>query len=118
MIICSIIEKNGNRSRRYSDSKRCETMRMPPQIEDYQQIAKDICKVFSERLKALKDERSLTLEGIADIIGTSRQSVVYYTMGDRLPSIPVLISIATMFATTVDYLLGVSNERGGDKHDN
>ena len=93
-------------------------MRKPPHIEDYQQITEDICKIFSERLKALKDERSLTLEGIADIIGTSRQSVVYYAMGDRLPSIPVLICIATMFATSVDYLLGVSNERGCDKHDN
>ncbi len=63
-------------------------MRIPPQIEYYTRINKEICEVFAERLKALKDERNMTLEGIADIIGTSRQSVVYYTMGDRLPSIP------------------------------
>ena len=86
-------------------------MRLTPQIEDYQQVTEDICKIFSMRLKALKDERNMTLEGIADIIGTSRQSVVYYTMGDRLPSIPVLISIATMFAVSVDYLLGIRSER-------
>ena len=73
---------------------------------------------FLREPQGFEDERSLTLEGIADIIGTSRQSVVYYAMGDRLPSIPVLICIATMFATSVDYLLGVSNERGCDKHDN
>ncbi len=86
-------------------------MRIPPQIEYYTRINKEICEVFAERLKALKDERNMTLEGIADIIGTSRQSVVYYTMGDRLPSIPVLISIATMFAVSVDYLLGIRSER-------
>ena len=86
-------------------------MRIPPQIEYYTRINKEICEVFAERLKALKDERNMTLEGIADIIGTSRQSVVYYTMGVRLPSIPVLISIATMFAVSVDYLLGISSER-------
>ncbi len=86
-------------------------MRIPPQIEYYTRINKEICEVFAERLKALKDERNMTLEGIADIIGTSRQSVVYYTMGDILPSIPVLISIATMFAVSVDYLLGISSER-------
>lgn len=67
--------------------------------------------MFAKRLKALKDERNMILEGIADIIGTSRQSVVYYTMGDRLPSIPVLISIAIMFSTLVDYLLGLTDER-------
>lgn len=89
-------------------------MKIPPQIEDYTQINEEICEVFAERLKALKDERNMTLEGIADIIGTSRQSVVYYAMGDRLPSIPVLISIATMFAVSVDYLLGISSERGAD----
>ena len=86
-------------------------MKIPPQIEDYTQINEEICEVFAESLKELKDERNMTLEGIADIIGTSRQSVVYYTMGDRLPSIPVLISIATMFAVSVDYLLGISSER-------
>lgn len=91
-------------------------MRIPPQIEYYTRINKEICEVFAERLKALKDERNMTLEGIADIIGTSRQSVVYYTMGDRLPSIPVLISIATMFAVSVDYLLGISSERASDKN--
>lgn len=85
-------------------------MRIPPQIKDYPQINREICEVFAEHLKALKDERNMTLEGIADIIGTSRQSVVYYTVGDRLPSIPVLISIATMFAVSVDYLLGISSE--------
>ena len=86
-------------------------MKIPPQIEDYTQLNEEICEVFAERLKTLKDERNMTLEGIADIIGTSRQSVVYYAMGDRLPSIPVLISIATMFAVSVDYLLGISSER-------
>ncbi len=86
-------------------------MRIPPQIEYYTRINKEICEVFAERLKALKDERNMTLEGIADIIGTSCQSVVCYTMGDRLPSIPVLISIATMFAVSIDYLLGISSER-------
>ena len=49
-------------------------MRTPPQIEDYTQINEEICEVFAERLKALKDERNMTLEGIADIIGASRQT--------------------------------------------
>ena len=60
-------------------------MRIPQQTENYRQAVDDICDTFSVRFKLLKDERCLTLEDIADIIGTSRQSVVYYTMGSRLP---------------------------------
>lgn len=53
----------------------------------------------------------MTLEEIADSLGISRQSVIYYIMGDRLPKVPILIQIAKMFGTSVDFLLGVSNER-------
>lgn len=86
-------------------------MRLTPQIEYRQLVEEKICAIFSKRLKALKEERDMTLEDIADIIGTSRQSVVYYTMGDRLPGVPLLISMAEMFSVSVDYLLGVSDER-------
>ncbi len=59
----------------------------------------------------LKDERSMTLEEIADTLGISRQSIIYYIMGDRIPKVPILIQIAKMFGTSVDFLLGVSNKR-------
>ncbi len=53
----------------------------------------------------------MTLEEIADTLGISRQSIIYYIMGDRIPKVPILIQIAKMFGTSVDFLLGVSNKR-------
>lgn len=86
-------------------------MKITPQLEKYQKADMKICKKFSRRLKELKKDRGMTLDEIADILGISRQSVVYYAMGDRLPSIPILIRIVKLFGTSVDYILGVSDDR-------
>lgn len=86
-------------------------MKITPSLKTYQKECKKICKIFSHRLKTLKNERSMTLEEIADTLGISRQSIIYYIMGDRIPKVPILIQIAKMFGTSVDFLLGVSNER-------
>ena len=86
-------------------------MHITPQLEQYQKDNAKLCKIFSNRLKKLKANRCMTLEEIADILGISRQSVVYYSMGDRLPSVPIIIRIAKLFGTSVDYLLGVSNKK-------
>lgn len=86
-------------------------MKITPSLKTYQKDCERICKIFSRRLKALKDEHSMTLEEIADTLGISRQSIIYYIMGDRLPKVPILIQIAKMFGTSVDFLLGVSNKR-------
>lgn len=43
--------------------------------------------------------------------GISRQSVVYYAMGDRLPKISILVALAKLFNTSTDFLLGLTNER-------
>ena len=85
-------------------------MQITPQLEQYQKDNAKLCKIFSSRLKELKANRCMTLEEIADKLGISRQSVVYYSMGDRLPSIPIMIRIAKLFGTSVDYLLGISNK--------
>ena len=86
-------------------------MKITPSLKTYQKECEKICKIFSRRFKMLKDEHSMTLEEIADFLGVSRQSIIYYTMGDRIPKVPILIKIAKMFGTSVDYLLGVSNKR-------
>lgn len=87
-------------------------LKTTPQLEQYQKDNAKLCKIFSSRLKMLKNNRCMTLEEIAEILGISRQSVVYYAMGDRLPSIPIIIRIAKLFGTSVDYLLGISNRKG------
>lgn len=86
-------------------------MKITPQLEKYQTANTRICKIFAARFKKLKRIRGLTLTSIADKLGISRQSIVYYAMGDRIPSIPILIGIAALFNTSVDYLLGLTDNR-------
>ncbi len=81
-------------------------MRITKELEKYQAENSELCKIFSKRFKRLRNNRGYTLDRIADILGISRQSVVYYSMGDRLPSIPILVRLAKLLSTSVDHLLG------------
>ncbi len=81
-------------------------MRITKELEKYQIENVELCKIFSKRFKRLRNSCGYNLDEIAVILGISRQSVVYYAMGDRLPSIPILIQIAKLLSTSVDYLLG------------
>lgn len=73
----------------------------------------ELIKAFGERLKALRNERLLTQQDVADVIGMSQQAYAFYETGQREPSLKTLITIATFFDCTVDYLIGVSDERHG-----
>lgn len=68
----------------------------------------DIQKLFGERLKALRTQKNISLEELADKINVSRQSIIYYQMGTRIPSGAKLVGLAKCLGTTIDYLLGIT----------
>lgn len=86
-------------------------MRLTPKLNDYKNSNAEMAKIFSVRLKKLRQSHCMSLEDVANKLGISRQSLVYYTMGDRLPRIPILVAIADLFNTSTDYLLGLTSER-------
>lgn len=86
-------------------------MKLTPTLKKYKISSAKMAKIFSIRLKMLRQLRNLSLEDLASELGISRQSIVYYSMGDRLPSIPILVAIAKLFGTSTDYLLGLSNTK-------
>lgn len=86
-------------------------MKLTPELEEYKLSYYSIAKIFSKRFKALRTAYEMSLNEIADTLGISRQSIVYYAMGNRLPRIPILIALAKMFETSVDYLLGLTNKQ-------
>lgn len=87
-------------------------MKLTPELEEYKQFNKDTAKIFGERFTILRTANRMSLNDVADTLGISRQSIIYYAMGDRLPRIPILISIAKLFNTSTDYLLGVDSGNG------
>ena len=64
---------------------------------------------FSERLVLLRNEKGITQEKFADIIGVSKSTVSMYENGNRTPSFEVEEKIADYFNVDLEFLRGRSN---------
>lgn len=61
---------------------------------------------ISQNIKRLRNERNMTQENLADIIGVSAQAVSKWERGDTCPDITLLPVIANTFSISIDELLG------------
>ena len=61
--------------------------------------------LFSEKLKMLRKENSLTQEELADKLNVSRQAITKWESGDGIPDIENLKQISILFNTTIDELV-------------
>ena len=66
---------------------------------------------FSYRLTVLLDENNMTQTQLAEKIGTSNVTICRYLTGERTPRIDVLTKIASVFNVSLDYLLGLSEDK-------
>ena len=66
---------------------------------------------FSQRLKQLRSDKHMTQEQVANRIGLTASMVSSYETDIRLPSYEVLVKIANLFGTTIDYLLCREDKR-------
>lgn len=58
------------------------------------------------RLRELRLKSGMSQKQLADVIGTSQQSINKYENHDVEPDIKTLIRLADCFNTSVDYLIG------------
>lgn len=63
-----------------------------------------------ENLKKLREGRGLSQQKLAEHFGLSQQSIHKYENGLSQPDIGMLKAFADYFYTTVDYLIGYSEE--------
>lgn len=68
-----------------------------------------IKEVFSKRLKEVRLAKDLTQPQLAKLINSTDRNISNYETGYSLPSVPVLFSLAVALSTSVDYLIGLSN---------
>ncbi len=61
---------------------------------------------FGERLREIRQERSLSQEKMAKLLGTSKQILSRYELGQRSPKIEQVQRYAQKLQVSVDYLLG------------
>lgn len=69
---------------------------------------------FGNRLKNLRKQHNLTQKQLASLIGVKNSIISFYELGDRIPSPQIVISLASVFHVTTDYLLGVQREEAID----
>lgn len=67
-------------------------------------------ETLGTRLKALRKEKKLTQQQIADFIGVSKTSVIYWEKGETVPKHESLMSLAKVLNTSADWLLSGKSE--------
>lgn len=66
---------------------------------------------FSYRLNVLLDENNMNQTQLAKKIGTSNVTICRYLTCERIPRLDVITKIASVFNVSIDYLLGVSDDK-------
>lgn len=66
---------------------------------------------FSYRLTVLLDENNMTQTQLAKKIGTSNVTICRYLTCERIPRLDVVTKIASEFGVSLDYLLGLSDDK-------
>lgn len=63
------------------------------------------------RIRDLREDSDLTQAQVAQILGCYQQTYSLYELGQQLIPPDVLIALAQFHNTSVDYLLGLTNEK-------
>lgn len=65
---------------------------------------------FGDKLRELRLEKHMTQKELTDKIGLVKGTISAYEQGKKYPSVDVLIKLCSTLHTSVDYLLGLSDE--------
>ncbi len=65
--------------------------------------------LFSERFKALREEKGLTQEELSKILGVGRSTIAGYETKSKQPNYELLNKISIFFDVSTDYLLGLTD---------
>ena len=70
-------------------------------------------KVFAERIKLLRTNKKLSLDGLANELGINKSRIGMWENNGTVPRDEVLIQLSQFFDVSIDYLLG--NDKMQDK---
>ena len=69
---------------------------------------------FSYRLTVLMEDFNMTQIDLAKKIGISNVTISRYLSGNRIPRLDVITRMSAVFNVSVDYLLGLSEQKDGE----
>lgn len=70
-----------------------------------------IKSIFADRFKEMRIERKYTQNHLAQILYVSRSSICAWECGKVMPSMNMLIAICETLNISLDYILGIINEK-------
>lgn len=65
---------------------------------------------FNERIRALREDKDISQEGMGKALNLSQIAISQYERGTREPNFDTLNKYADFFKTSVDYILGRTDE--------
>ena len=68
-----------------------------------------ILPIFSQRLKQLRRDRKITQKAMAELLGKTERH--YQAIEAGCINVPALLKLADFYQVSVDYLLGLSDQR-------
>ena len=63
--------------------------------------------MWNERLRMLREEKDLTQNELAKLLGLNYKTIYRYENGICEPTLSVLVKLAAIFDTSIDYLCGI-----------
>ena len=63
------------------------------------------------RIRDLREDRDLTQKQVGEAIGVSQRTYAYYESGQRMIPPQALSALAEFYHTSVDYLLGHTDQK-------
>ena len=67
--------------------------------------------ILAERLALLRRERDMTQKEVGQELGISLNSYQRYETNEREPTAPVLVQLAKFYNVSLDYLVGLKDDR-------
>lgn len=65
------------------------------------------------RLRDLREDKDLSQEKCAKIGFISKNSYIRYESGERTPPLDVIVIYAKYYNVSIDYIAGLTNDKGG-----
>ena len=78
---------------------------------DIKGIRADICAIFAARLRALRRSSGMTQEEFAGLLGTSKQVISRYELGQRCPPLAVAVDFAWRLGVPLETLTSKPPDR-------
>ena len=66
---------------------------------------------FGKNIKSLIDSSGLTMKAFAERVGLTPPAISRYLTGERKPELHPVVSIAESFGVSVDWLIGLSENK-------